>query len=98
MDPIVEKLRQYPSPTPSKWREEAQWRIDNKKWLRFSQMIAIRVMDRMEELNLSQRKVAEMLGCSQQYVCKLLKGNENLSLETICKLDESLSLGILPKL
>ncbi|MCC8118773.1 MAG: hypothetical protein LIP09_08530 [Bacteroidales bacterium] len=30
-DPIVEKLRQYSSATPSKWREEAQWRIDNKK-------------------------------------------------------------------
>lgn len=36
------------------------------------------------------------MGCSQQYVSKLLKGSENLTLETIAKLEEILDLEIFP--
>lgn len=35
------------------------------------------------------------MGCSPQYVSRLLKGEENLSLETICKLENALNLSIL---
>ena len=33
----------------------------------------------------SQTELAHKMGCSQQYVSKILKGQENLSLETISK-------------
>lgn len=36
------------------------------------------------------------MGCSQQYVSKVLKGQENLSLETISKIESCLGLQILP--
>lgn len=92
---IISKLNEQRSSTPSKWRENAQWRIDNKSWLRYSQRIAVMMLDRMEELGLTQKSLAEIMGCSQQYISKVLKGTENLSIETITKIESALELEIL---
>lgn len=97
MSEIVNNLRKHQSTTPSKWREKAEWRQENKSWLRHSQHIAMMMLDKMEELGLTQREVAERMGCSQQYVSRILKGHENLSIETMCKIEEALDLVILPQ-
>ena len=49
----------------------------------------------MKYQNISRQELAERMGCSPQYVSRLLKGEENLSLETICKLEEALNIAIL---
>lgn len=97
MSEIVNNLRKHQSTTPSRWRERAEWRQENKSWLRHSQHIAMMMLDKMEELGLTQREVAERMGCSQQYVSRILKGHENLSIETMCKIEEALDLVILPQ-
>lgn len=94
MDTVLKKLEAYSSPTPSSWRKEAEERQANMEWLRYSQMIAMKMLDRMEELGLTQKKLAERMGCSQQYVSKVLRGKENLSLETLCKIENTLDLHI----
>ena len=58
-------------------------------------MIAIKMLDKMEELGLTQKMLAERMGCSQQYVSKVLRGRENLSLETLCKIENALNLQII---
>ena len=83
----LEYLEQHQSKTPSNWREEAEWRRKNKAWLRHSKHIAIAVLSYMKSENLTQTAMAERLNCTQQYVSKILHGNENLSLETITKLE-----------
>ena len=88
----VEKLKSHASPTPSKWREEAEERLVNKSWLRYSQMIAMKMLDKMEAVGMTQKILAERMGCSQQYVSKILKGRENLSLETLAKIEDALNL------
>lgn len=75
------------SATPSKWREKAEWRRNNREWIRKSQRIAMTILNWMEENNISQKELASRLNVSPQYVSKLLKGSENLSLETITKLE-----------
>lgn len=92
METIANRLRKYSSATPSRWREEAEYRLANKSWLKHSQAITMRMLDRMEELGITQKALAERLGCTQQYVSKILKGGENLSLETIFKIEEALQL------
>ena len=94
MDSVLKKLEAYSSATPSNWRKEAEERQANKEWLRYSQMIAMKMLDRMEELGLTQKMLAERMGCSQQYVSKVLRGRENLSLETLCKIENALNLQI----
>lgn len=92
----ISKLREHQSATPSKWLENAQWRMQNKSWLRHSQRIAMMMLDKMDELNMSQKQLSELMGCSQQYVSKVLKGQENLSLETMSKIEGCLGIHILP--
>jgi transcriptional regulator with XRE-family HTH domain len=55
------------------------------------------MLDQMAIEGLTQKTLAERMGCSQQYVSKILKGQENLSLETISKIEEALSLELFPK-
>ena len=92
---VLSKLNEYSSKTPSKWRDNAEWRMANKSWLRYSQQIAMMMLDRMEELGLTQKSIAERMGCSQQYISRILKGTENLSIETISKIEAALELEIL---
>ena len=91
---IVSKLKEHQPSTPSKWREKAEWRMANKSWLRYSQLIAMMMLDRMEELHMSQKQLSELMGCSQQYVSQVLKGQENLSLGTLYKPEHCLNLPI----
>ena len=92
MKAATEKIKTYASTTPSQWREEAEERLENKSWLRYSQMIAMKVLDKMETVGMTQKMLAERMGCSQQYVSKILKGRENLSLETLAKIEDALGL------
>ena len=55
------------------------------------------MLDRMEELNMTQKQLAAHMGCSQLYVSKVLKGQGNLSLETISKIEDCLEIPILQK-
>ena len=93
----IARLSRYQSDTPSIWREEEEKRRQAKtnSWLRYSRKIAIKMALAMKRQNLSRHDVAERMGCSPQYVSRLLKGEENLSLETICKLEDALNISIL---
>ena len=76
------------------WKEKAKWRRENRRWLRYSGFIAMSVMNRLDEMGLTQKELAERMACSPQYVSKLLRGSENLTLDTISKLEECLNLDL----
>lgn len=95
---LLEFLENHQPATPSNWREKAEWRRENRDWIRHSQEIALAMLNKMDELKMSQTALAKQLGCSQQYVSKLLKGGENLSLETISKIEKALSVTIIQPL
>lgn len=92
----IASLSRYQSEAPSVWREEEEKRRQAKAegWLQYSRKIAIKLALAMKQQNLSRQDVAERMGCSPQYVSRLLKGEENLSLETICKLEDALNIAI----
>ena len=87
-------LNKYKSETAN-WREEAEYRRRNARWLRYSAMIALQVRERMSQIGMTQVVLAEKLGCTQQHVSMLLKGKNNLTLETIAKLEEALDFDII---
>ena len=93
----INRLSRYQSDTPSSWRKEEEKCLKAKSdgWLQYSRNIAIKLAIAMKQQNLSRQDVAERMGCSPQYVSRLLKGEENLSLETICKLENALNISIL---
>lgn len=91
----IDVLRKHTSPVKSKWRDEAEWRRDNWCWLRYSTAIALSVRQRMKDLGMTQVALAEKLGCTQQHISLLLKGNANLTLETIARLEAALDYSII---
>lgn len=68
---------------------------EDKPWLSHSQTIANIMSARMKELGMTQRKLAEKMNCTQQYISKILKGRENLSLEALSKIENALEVQIL---
>ena len=66
------------------WRKRAEFRRENKAWLKYSGKIALRMLSALEDRDdLNQKKLAELANVSPQYISKILKGEENLSLQTI---------------
>lgn len=95
MTRAIDVLRANQSAENSKWREQAQWRTENWGWLKHSLHIALQTRDRMRALGLTQKELAERMGCSQQYVSLILKGKENLTLETISKIESVLDFDLI---
>ena len=70
MNNIKEKLSKHKSSTPSRWREEAEFRTTNKSWLRYSQHIAMVMLDKMEEQNMTQKQQQQEQ--TQQHITQLI--------------------------
>lgn len=70
-------------------------RIKNRAMLRESQEIAMKVLEKLDELGWTQKRLAEELNVSPQQVTKLVSGKENLTLETQVKLQNALDIPIL---
>ena len=82
--------------TQSKYLQNAKFRIENKKWLSYSSNIALRVLAALEKNEyITNESLAQMIGVSNEYMNKILKGQENLSFETIAKLSEALNIELL---
>ena len=80
-------LEKHQSSTPSRFEEEARWRLENERWLRMSRSVSLAIIDYMQENNLSRTKIADKLGVSQQYLSRILSGTENLSLKSLAKIE-----------
>ncbi|NVO09333.1 MAG: helix-turn-helix domain-containing protein [Bacteroidales bacterium] len=75
--------------------EEIESRIQKQKSLQRSKQVAIRILSRMDELNMSQKDLAEKLNLSPQQVNKWVKGNENFTFETIEKIENALDFELI---
>ena len=82
----LEKLASLAKPQSEKEKEQARFRKENRDWLRMSQEIALCLHYYLRNAGLTQKELADKMGVSAVYVGKLLKGGENLTLETICKI------------
>lgn len=94
MSRATDFLEAHQSSTPSRWREDAQWRRSNEYWLKYSRYITLQVLRAMEEQSVTQVELARRMGCTQQYVSNLLKGSSNMTLETIARLENVLNLDL----
>jgi len=92
---MKEKIDNLLSKEPSRWMENALRDEANEAWLERSSNIARRILGALQLNGMSQEELATKTGVSPQQVSKLLKGNENLSLETIAKLEAALGIVLL---
>lgn len=86
----TQRLKELAKPRNEQAKKRDQERRMNREWLTYSQDIALALHYYMRVNEMTQRELADKLGVSPVYVVKLLKGGENLTLETICKLQNVL--------
>jgi len=86
----MEKLTEVAKPRSEVAKESARQRLENRDWLHMSQDIALDVHYYLRNAGMTQKELADRMGVSAVYVGKLLKGTENLTLETICKVQKAL--------
>lgn len=92
---VQEKLAALNTTGKSNWSEEAAARRQNRAWLRRSGQIAIKVLSALKQQKLSQKDLADRMGVTAQQVNKIVKGRENLTLETISKLEAALNVPLI---
>ena len=85
-------LEKHKSATPSSFQHNAEERQKNQAWLKWSQGIAMGLIDYMQEHNLSRAEMADKLGVSPQYVSRLISGTINFSFKSLADLDEKLGI------
>lgn len=93
----LEKLNRILSNKKSTWQEEAKWREKNEAWLTYSFQIAMRILETLRNRLMTQKELAMKMNVSPQFINKVVKGKENLSLETITKLEKALEIKLLEK-
>lgn len=92
MSDIKKKIEDIAVDDTGSWIEKARYRRDNRSWLRKSQRIAVRVLSVLNEKGMQQKELAEAMDVSPQQVSKIVKGKQNLTLETISKLEAVLGV------
>lgn len=90
-----EKFLNLVSDEKSNTLQNIKDRKKNRATLRESQSIAFKVLTRLEVLKWTQKKLAEKLEVSPQQVSKIISGKENLTLETLVKLQTVLEIPLL---
>ncbi len=86
------KLKNRISNKKSSWLEQAEYYERNKDWLDKSALIALRILRYIRAHKITQKELAGKINVSPQYINKVVKGKENLSLETICKIENALEI------
>jgi ribosome-binding protein aMBF1 (putative translation factor) len=95
MSNLKQKLSKLSTGEKSRWKENAKFRRDNRDWLSKSAAIAVKILNTLKMQGISQKLLAERMGVSPQQVSKIVKGQENLTLETITKLETILGIDII---
>jgi ribosome-binding protein aMBF1 (putative translation factor) len=95
MNSLREKLTKLESGKPSDWKDNINFRRENSVWLKKSAAIAIKVLTALKVQKLSQKDLAQRMKISPQQVNKIVRGQENLTLETISNLESALSITII---
>lgn len=99
MGAAKENIGKIASNQNSGWLSEARERQADKDWTKRSFKIAVRILReiRVQKAvnDMTQKKLAKMMGVSPQYINKVVKGRENLTLETISRIEQVLGIALI---
>lgn len=91
----AEMLRKKARPSTQDEIIRRREQVVNASWQNRSAKIALRIRKELRVQGLSQSDLARLIGVTPPAVTKILSGKENLSLQTICKIEEALGTAII---
>ena len=86
---------------PKDWQKDAKFYEENKQWLDRSANIAIKILSTLRHnrkenrFPTTQKDLAEIMNVTPQQVNKMVKGTENLTLETISRIEKALDIQLI---
>ena len=86
---------------PKDWQKDAKFYEENKEWLDLSAKIAIKILSTLRHNRkenrypATQKDLAEIMNITPQQVNKMVKGTENLTLETISRVEKALDIQLI---
>jgi len=95
MSNLKEKLDRIAAKESSKWIENARWREENSDWLEKSAKIALKILRELRAKKMTQKELADHLEVSPQFINKIVKGQQNLTLETVSKIEHILGIELI---
>lgn len=84
----TEKFDQLVSSDVSVWHT-------HKDWQEKAFNIALRIVSHMRTNKISQVQLANTMGMKAQSLNRIIQGKENLTLETICRIEKALQISII---
>lgn len=72
----AERLKQFASPTPSHWRENAEAGLANQETRRKARKVAMNMLNAMEIKGINEVALSTLLGISCTELMPILKGHE----------------------
>jgi len=91
----IEKLNNLAAGKFSKWLSTAKGISDNSARLRKSGKIALNIITSLKVQGKTQKDLAQIMGVSPQQISKILSARENITLDTICKIEEALGVELI---
>lgn len=91
----LDKFEKIVSDKPSNFLSKLAHYKANKKWIDQSSKVAINVLEALSHKGLTQKELAKKMNVSAQQVNKILKGKQNLTFETVGKLETALEISLM---
>lgn len=76
----------------SKWFEMCEYRLKNKKWLKKSQKIALIILQKLDELDMSYETFAKSIETETDTVLQMVKGKYNFTIKDISLIETTLNV------
>lgn len=80
------------SANDEKWNKIAKWNKDHANALLDYATIALRIADAIKEKNMKQKDLAQLLDVTPQALTRIMKGRQNLTLQSIRKIENILKI------
>ncbi len=92
----LEKLRKISKPDNpnAEWRKIAKWNRDHAESIDDFIRIAVHIAQALKAKSSNQTILAEQLGVTPQALTRIMKGRQNLSLQTIRKIEKVLDISL----
>lgn len=90
----AERLKQFASPTPSRWRENAEARLANQETRRKARKVAMNMLNAMESKGINEVALSTLLGISCNELMPILKGHELPSASIAQAIETTLNISL----
>lgn len=91
----TDKLASVAKPLQASSMEFLRKLAEDAAWMRMSMHIATEIRYQLKTQRLTQADLARRMGVKPAQITKILSGKENLSLKTVCRLEEALGCRLL---